>query len=263
MTANKKGIALVFVLIVLVALAGVTLGFWSMTDSGLRLAGAELATAQAFYLAEAGHDKARYMLAAGGGTVPYTETNTSLGPGTYTVSAVYADPPTNSLVTITSDGYVPNSASPIARRTFIEKNASIGGTNLSLAATKSSSGNPGGHPPQDAADGNQSTYCQLNGSSNRWLQLDYGSAKTVSKVVLSGLNITTCVIQYSSNGSKWTNVSGASGTLPGTKTFTAVTQRYLRALVSGANNLMRINEFESYSSSGSGSLGKGPVTTSR
>jgi hypothetical protein len=265
MIKKEKGLALIFVLIVLVALSGVTFGFWYMTKSGLNMAGAELSVAQAFYLAEAGHDRARYMI-NNGSTVPYTETNTALGAGTYTVTAVYSDPPTNSQVTITSDGYVPNSTKPIARRQFVEKNIVLGGTNLSLYSSGTrayATSWQGGNIPDEAIDGRTITGWVSGDKGYSELWLDYGSAKTVSRVVVSGSKISSIVVQYSNNGTSWTAVSNPSGALPGTRTFTAVTARYLKlAITSGANEKAQVNEFESYASGSGAGLGKGAITTS-
>ncbi len=264
---NRRGLALIFVLIVLVALSGVTLAFWYMTDSGLRTAGVELADAQAFYLAEAGRRDARYALTTGGSTPPYTQTNVSLGNGVYTVSAVYSDPPTNNYVTITSAGYVPNSTKPVAHRQVVESNILIGGSNLSLASagtTITSSGDQGGNPASQAIDGGSSTGWISSNKQNSWLQLNYGSAKTVARVVVSGSKITSIVVQYSNDNNNWTAVSNPSGALPGTRTFTAVSARYLMLnITSGANEKAQVNEFESYAGSGGATtLGQGKFATS-
>jgi hypothetical protein len=260
LAGDKRGLALVFVLIILVALVGVVLSFWYMVDSELKSTGASLANVQAFYIAEAGRAKVRYALTTGGKNVPYSETDISFGNGTYTVTAVYSDPPTNQHVTITSDGYVPNSAKPVAKRRVVEKDIPLGGVNLSLGSTATASATQGNNDPSNAIDGKANTKWVSSAKGTSWLQLDYGSAKTIGRVVVSGSKIDACVIQYSNNGSTWVSVLNPLGSIPGTMTFTPVTARYLGLNISG--NKPQVNEFGSYTTSGTGALNKGEFSTS-
>jgi len=266
---KKKGVVLLFTLVILVGLSLFGLAYLSMIGDETKNVGAGLLNMRAFYVAEAGRARARWALTTGAQTVGWGESNISFAGGTYTVTTAYADPPTNSLVTITSNGYIPDSANPIARRTVVEKNIpfTTGGTNLSLESngTEATSSPYQGHnEPEEAIDGLTNTGWISSVKATSWLALDYGSAKTVSRVVVSGSKITSIVVEYSTNGTSWTPVSNPSGVLPGTRTFTAVTARYLRLnITSGANEKAQVNEFESYTgASGSTTLGKGSFVTS-
>jgi hypothetical protein len=196
LAGDKQGLALVFVLIILVALAGVALAFWYAINSEIITAGAGLANARAFYVAEAGRAKARYELTTGGHTAPYTETDVAFGNGTYTVTAAYSDPPTNQHVTITSDGYVPNRTKPVAHRQVVEKSIQLGGSNISLGSAATASDYRTNNDPSKAIDGNTNTRWISRTRGSSWLQLDYGSTKTVGRVVVRGSRIDTCVVQY-------------------------------------------------------------------
>lgn len=264
---KRRGIALIFTLIMLAGLAGLALAFWYVVNSEIRSSGASLKNAQAFNIAAAGLARARWALTTDGKTPPWGETNTPFANGTYTVTAVYSDPPTNQHVTITSDGFVPDSTNPVAGRRVIEKDITLGGgSNLSIGSTATASSTQGNNYASQAIDGDLSPGNGWVSSTVgiSWLRLDYGSAKTVGSVNVSTstpAKITTCVVQYSIDGStNWTNVSNPSGSLPGTQTFDAFTQRYIRLYITG--NKPQINEFMSYSGSGTGSLGKGKFSTS-
>jgi Tfp pilus assembly protein PilX len=267
---DKKGVILIFVLLILVALMGVALAFWYMVNSEIKTAGAGLMNAQAFYIAEAGRAQARYDLTTGGQAMPYpTKTNVSFANGTYTVSVAYSDPPTNQHVTITSDGYIPNNTNIRAHRQVRESSISLGsGSNLSLATNgtvASSSGHQGQNTEDRAIDGTNSTgWVAKDKGGSATLTLKYTSAKTVSSVVVNGSNIASVVVQYSSNGTSWTNVSSPSGALPGTRTFTPVTTQYLQlSITSSSGNRAQVNEFESYTGTGAGTtLDKGKFGTS-
>jgi len=265
---KEKGVILIFVLIVMVALVGIALAFWSMISSDMKITGAGLADMKAFYIAEAGLAKARWALIKDAQSIPWQETDTAFGGGTYTVTADYSDPPTNQYVTITSDGYVPDSTNIVAQRQVEESNITIAsGMNLSLASNgtaASSSGHQGQNLPGDAIDGKTNTKWASSIKATSWLALDYGSAQTVSTVTASGSKINSIVVQYSNNGASWTAVSSPSGAMPGTQTFTPVTTRYLRLnITSGKNAKAQVKEFESYTGTGGEpTLGQGKFSTS-
>ncbi len=85
-----------------------------------------IASTQALNIAEAGFDEAVYQLNQGGS---YTgETNTALGPGTFSVSVSSIS---GSEKSITVTAYVPNSTSPIAKR-IVKANVSIGTSVISF-----------------------------------------------------------------------------------------------------------------------------------
>ncbi len=268
---NKKGIVLIFVLVILVGLSLVSFAYLSMLSYEMKSVNAGLLSMQSFYIAEAGHAKARWALTTGTRAPGWGESNISFGNGTYTYTTAYSDPPTNTHVTITSLGYIPDSANPIAMRTVVEKNVLISagsGTNFSLASggtIATSSPYQGQNTPSQAIDGSAITGWISNVKATSWLALDYGSAKTIGKVVVSGSKINSIVVQYSADGIIWTPVSSPSGALPGTQTFTAVTTRYLRLnITSASSDKAQVNEFESYTgSSGTPGLGRGGFVTSQ
>jgi hypothetical protein len=255
---KRKGVILLFTLFILVGLSGLAFALLTMLSAEIRSVNAGYNTMRAFYIADAGRDKARWALTTGGMSPGWNET-ASFGGGTYTVTTAVV----GLNVTITSTGYIPTSSNPVATRTVVEKNALISGggsgTNLSLTATAIASSTGGGNAASRAIDGNASTYWQsaVNGSS--WLRLDYGSAKTVNKIIVTGSLITTCTVQYSTDTIIWTAVSNPSGTVPGTQTFTAVSARYLRLSITG--NKPRVIEFQSYNTDHP-TLGRGSFVTS-
>lgn len=268
---NKKGIVLIFVLVILVGLSLVAFAYLSMVSYEMKSVGAGLLNMRAFYIAEAGRARARWALTTDTQAVGWGESNISFGEGTYAVTTAYSDPPANQHVTITSFGYIPNSASPIAVRTVVEKDilfSAGGGTNFSLASggtVATSSPYQGQNVPGEAIDGSTITGWVSSVKATSWLALDYGSAKTLGRVVVSGSKITSIVVEYSTNSTSWTPVSNPSGALPGTRTFTEVTARYLRLnITSGANEKAQVNEFESYAGAGgTPTLGKGNFVTSQ
>lgn len=260
---HKKGVILIFVLLILVALMGVALAFWYAINSEIKSAGAGLANAQAFYIAEAGLARARWAFTVDGQPIKdwsgATGSPFGAGKGTYIVTAAYSDPPTNQYVTITSDGYIPDETNYVAHRQVEESNIPIeSGTNLSLASngTKvSSSPYQDGNGTDNLIDGDEKTKWISTTEGSSWLQLEYKSATTVDRVVVSGSKIDACVVQYSNDGSIWTNVSNPSSWIdaskkypPGQQTFTAIMARYLKLNITGGNP--RVNEFKSYAGTG-------------
>lgn len=257
---NNSGFILLFTLAVLLGLSGLALAFLSMLAQEIKGVGAGLLNIRAFYIAEAGRARARWALTSDAQAVGWGESNISFGGGTYTVTTAYTDPPTNSLVTITSDGYIPDSANPRARRRVVENNTLFtggSGVNLSLAASASASGWQGQNTPDKAIDGQSNTKWISDINNGSQLTLEYTSAKTVSKVVVDGNKIDSYVVQYYNASNEWTAVTNAVGSIPGTLTFDPVTTSYLRLNVHG--NKPQVNEFESYSGSG---LGQGVFVTS-
>jgi len=258
---NKKGVILIFVLLILVALMGVALAFWYAINSEIKSAGVGLANAQAFYIAEAGRAKARQALTTGGQTLPYTETNAPFANGTYTVTVVYSDPPTNEHVIITSNGYVPDSTKPVAQRQVVEKNISFtdeggaGGTNLSLDATANASDKD--NQADKANDGKQNTSWKSNNAGSFWISMNFGAQTNFNKIVIYGSNTGSHVVQYSNDGIAWTNVANPVESPAGTIKFSAVSAGHMRLSFSGTKP--QINELETY---GGASLGQGKFSSS-
>ena len=266
---NNKGVIALFALMFLVALSGLALGLIALLSDQTRIIGVDTADTNAFYLAEAGRAKARYALTTGVQTVPWSETASPFGAnhGTYVVSAVYS-PSTSTNILITSDGYFPSNTAPKAHRTVTE--ASItgggggGGTNLSIqtGVQATASSTRSSNTPDHANDNNTGTYWQSNTNSNSWIRLDYGTAKTVSSVTISGSGLSPSIVQYSTPGSfPGTPVLNPVGTFTssgGTKTFTPFTARYIFLSIPTGTR-PQVSEFRTYGSAG---LSKGTFATS-
>ncbi|WP_460848196.1 galactose-binding domain-containing protein [Phytohabitans suffuscus] len=107
--------------------------------------------------------------------------------------------------------------------------------------------------------GNSDKWC--SGGTNKWLQVDLGSAQTVSQFVVrhagaggenAAWNTRDFTIQVSTNGTAWTTVATVTGNTANTTThnITATQARYLRlnitAPTSTTDTAARIYEFEAY-----------------
>jgi hypothetical protein len=271
---NRKGAVLIGVFVILVVLTAIAAAFITMISFEAKNTGAEFNDAKALHLAEAGLAKARWALTSGAQAVGWGESDIALGAGTYTVTTTDNG---DSTYTIIAEGYVPNDTNPLGRRRVEERNISVSIsalTNLCLGATATASSSRGANVPGRAIDGSLSTWWQANGNPSpshpQWLRVDLGSAKTFNRVVFTeppGNTITAYTIQYSSNGSSWSNVSNPVASKVGTVTtvnFTAVTVRYHRIRIT-ASALTRpsISEYESYDTNQAVSvtLGQGKFVT--
>ena len=126
--------------------------------------------------------------------------------------------------------------------------AAVSNTNLALNKPTSESSHTQTYASGNATDGNQATYWEsVNASWPAWLQVDLGSAQSVSRVVLQlptawGTRSQTLSILGSTDGSTFTTLkssatytfSPSSNTV--TITFTAATERYIRVNIT-ANNV--------------------------
>jgi len=241
-----------------------------MVNSEIESAGAGLANARAFYMAETGRAKARWALTTGAQSVGWGETSSPFGAGKGTYIVTTASPTDAQHVNITSDGYFPvYGTNPVAQRRVVENNIELGsGTNLSRdtnGTVASASDHHGNDTEDKAIDGTNNTgWVAKDKGGSASLTLTYSSANTVSRVVVNGSNIASIMVQYSNNNSSWTNVSNASGALPGIQTFTPITAKYLRlSMVSSSGKRAQVNEFESYSGAGGATtLSQGKFGTS-
>jgi hypothetical protein len=116
------------------------------------------------------------------------------------------------------------------------------GTNLALNQPVTASGYTQNYIPQNAVDGNTSTYWESTDNAfPQWLQVDLGSAVSVSRIVMDlppssswGTRTQTITIQGSTDGVSYTTLVGSAGytfTSPSntvTVTFPAATVRYLK-----------------------------------
>ncbi len=265
---EKKGIALILTLIILVALSIIAFAFLTMTSYEIKSVGGELRNMQAFYIAEAGRAKARWALIAGEQTVPWTESDTVLGSGMFTVSAS-DDKGDGSTTTITSNGYIPDDTKPIAQRQVVEADITIGPgdlTNFSLGAVISASSQKLPHnPATNANDGSAGTSWKASVKGNAWLKLNFGSLITFNRVIYTGNNINSFEIEHSNNDSTWSAVTGAVESPAGTVNFNSVLARYLRFnMVVDSKRTAQVNELETYNSDEEkeAALGQGKFSTS-
>ena len=252
---NEKGYILLLTFVVLIGLSGIVIAFLTMFSNEMKRIGTELQDMQAFYLAEAGHAKARWALTTGGEIVGWGETREPFGPdkGAYVVTTGYSDPPTNQYITIVSEGYIPEySATPIAKRRVVESSIPLIGSNLSLGSVATASSWQGSMTADKAIDGDSNSKWKSNVSSAwSWLNIDLGSAETFNRVVIICSSVDAYSLQYSNNGSSWTLITSAGVPPPAAPiTFNKITARYVRLNVLG--NRPEVNELEVYSAFGEG-----------
>jgi len=269
---NRKGYALLLVYVILTALSAMLFAFLIMVRGSMKSAHAGMQNIQASSIAEAGRAKARYELTTGGQTAGWGETNNDpfgTGTGTYIVTTEYSDAPTNEHVTITSEGYTPDSTNYLARRKVVESDIPLAGgaagDNLSSGASISASSEASKHPAADAIDGSTKTTWVAGVAGDAWLALDFGSAITFNRVVLNGQDkIASSTIEYSSNGVSYTAVTNLQEPEAWTFTFDDVEDRYLRfnitpTLKKGNPETPEVDELETYDAAG---LGRGEFSTS-
>lgn len=265
---GKKGFALLLVLAVLTALSAMLIAFLAMVSGEIKGVKAGLHDIQAFYLAEAGRAKARRELTVGGQTAGWGETNNDpfgTGMGTYVVTTAYSDAPTNEHVTITSEGYTPDSGSPLAQRRVVESDILLSGStgnNLSLGATASASSEASKYPASNAVDGDTKSKWKAGVRGDAWLKLDFGNSITFNQVVINGQdNISSSTIEYSSDDVNYDPVTGVVEDPGWTFAFDLVQARYLRVnmvatIKKGKKQIPEVDELETYS------FGRGRFSTS-
>jgi len=116
-------------------------------------------------------------------------------------------------------------------------------TNLALNQPASASGSTQSYAPGNAVDGNTSTYWESTDSAfPQWLQVDLGSSKSISKIVLDlppstawSTRTETLSVLGSTDGSTFSTIVGSAGYTfnPSagntvTVTFPSTTARYVR-----------------------------------
>ena len=270
MTRNR-GAALFTTFLMMLVMTGLALSVGVASHNSVVGGRNQFQDKQAFYLAEAGWQRARQALLANTWSAATSPGNTyteSFGSGEYSVTIVDNG---DSTYTVTSSGYVPSQASAEAQRRVVETSMPITtSSNLSLAATPTASSSQAAHPATDATDNSTSTFWRANTQgSGEWLRLDYGSATSVKQLVVAERqNITALsAVQYSSDGSSWTTVPGLSVSTSGsgdgetyTANFTGTSARYFRVTFTStaSNQRVAVDELRSYGTSG---FGTGAFTT--
>jgi hypothetical protein len=116
-------------------------------------------------------------------------------------------------------------------------------TNLALNQPATASGSTQSYAPANAVDGNTSTYWESTDNAfPQWLQVDLGSATSVSRIVLDlppstawATRTQAITVQGSTDGSNYTTLAASAGYTfnpatgnTATITFTASSVRYLR-----------------------------------
>jgi hypothetical protein len=272
---------LLLAFLMMLVLSGLAAAAAVFSQNSLATGKAYLLDQQAYYVAEAGQQRARQALVAGtwaaaaspGNTYaewfPSTVTTCPSGTtpcGQYSVTIVDEG---GGEYTVTSSGYVPNSTTYAARRQVAESEFSVtssNGTNYSLTATASASSSDASNPASHAKDGSTSTKWKAGSNGSGWLAMDHGSAVTLNKIVVKeDANITGVSIEWSDNGTSWTTANGLSvvesPSKTWTATFTAASHRYFRASVSASSSKKpSVKEMEDYNSAIS-SLGTGEAST--
>ncbi len=269
--SSERGIALFMTFLLLLIFAGLAAAIGIFAHNSQATGKAALLDQQAYYIAEAGWQRARQALVAGTWTAAASPGNSyteSFGTGEYAVTIVDNG---GSSYTITSSGYVGNATTYAARRQVVEDALSVtssNGTNYSLTATATASSTNGSNTASKAKDGNTGTKWEAGTNGNgQWLKMDHGSATTLDKiVVLEDDRINGVTIERSSDNSSWTTASGLSVTESPSKTwtctFTEASYRYWRATftASGSSRKVAVQEMQDYNNTLS-SLGTGEVST--
>ena len=251
--------------ILMVLLSGVAAAVAVFAQNSVVSSRANLLDKQAFYIAEAGAQRARQALSIGTWTAASSAGNTyteSFGVGEYRVTVVDQTTPAeenaDTNYTITSEGYVPSQAAVKAKRELVEDTIDVtpANTNRSLAATAAASSENGSNTAAKSNDGSTGTKWQAGTKGgSEWLRLDYGSATTVDRMIIKddGNISSTITVEYSDDASAWTGVGSQATTESPNNTFaitfTAASHRYFRAKFPdvASGNRAGVKEFESYS----------------
>ena len=271
----SRGMALLMTFLLMLVLAGLALAVGTWAHNGMVMGKTTLLDRQAYYVSLAGWQRARQALVAATWAAAASPGNTyteSFGAGVYNVTIVDGG---SNVYTITSDGYIPTEAAPVAKREIVETQLSVtssDGTNQALTATATASSAEDSHPALHANDNSTGTFWRAStAGSGQWLKMDFGaSPPALNKVVVqenASIADNGIVLEWSDNNSTWTTFASGSQIIESpskthTATFTALTHRYIRATLTstGLGSKVSVEEMRAYSSSIS-SLGRGEVTT--
>jgi hypothetical protein len=257
-----SGAALLLTFMMMLMLSGLAMAVGVSAHNSLMTGRTALEDRQAYYIAEAGWQRARQALSAGtwqgasGSGNTYTE---SFGEGEYAVTIIDNTSPTvtsgDTDYTILSQGYIPAQANYRARRQIheYELDVTVSNTNYSLTATASASSVNGSNVAANAKDDDDGTHWKsdVNGSGS-WLQMDYGSAVALDQIFVEEESNVTGIsaVEYSDNGSTWTAVSDLAITEDGkdwTCDFTSTSHRYMRVtFTASSSKKVEVDEMHSY-----------------
>lgn len=128
--------------------------------------------------------------------------------------------------------------------------------NLALNKTAAASSTwSSSYPASKAVNGNTGDrWSAADSTTPAWLQVDFGATTTFNKVLLSEYQgrITSYKIQYSSNGTSWSDAKSGTKTASSSDTVTFVdlggsfSARYIRLYISACSNTPTIYEIEVY-----------------
>ncbi|MBI4323229.1 MAG: discoidin domain-containing protein [Candidatus Omnitrophica bacterium] len=272
--SKRQGAVLVLTFFFLLVLAGLAVAVGLFAHNSLLTGKQQVLDRQAFYLAEAGVQRARQQVAAGAWSAatctsgsPCTESfPSSSAIGQYQVVITGSNP-----YTITADGYLPDAATVVARREVTLSTVTTY-TNLSRNpnAVASASSSKGDNTPDQAKDGSTSTNWESNTKgSGSWLAMDLQLATTLNSIIVKeDDNIDGLTIEWSDDASSWTGAAGLSvvesPSKTWTATFTAASHRYFRAYLTSVPSSKRaaIDELETYNTASSAvSLDRGTFST--
>ena len=271
---NECGAALFLTFLMMLVLSGLALAVGVFSQHSHAVGKAQRLDRQAFYVAEAGLARARQQMAVGTWSAatcpsasPCAESFPDTDPvGQYQVTITGSGP-----YTITSDGYVPNATTWVARRQVSASNVSTY-TNLSrnpnVVGLASSSN--GSNTPDQAKDGQTNTNwkADTNGSGS-WLAMDFQAATSLDQTsIKEDNNIDGLTIEWSDDNASWTAASGLSvvesPSKTWTATFTLTAHRYVRAQFTSvpSNKKASVSEMDTYNTASSTvSLTSGTIAT--
>jgi hypothetical protein len=256
-------VLLLLVFVLMLMLAGVAAAAAVSSRNSLTTGRAALADQQAFWIAEAGWQRARQALTAGtwvGAEDPGTTYTESFGAGEYSVIITTNDDADE--YTITSSGYVPSASAAVARRQITEGDVDATvttGTNYALSADASASSSNGADVAANANDGDNGTKWEAgtNGSTSTspWVALNLGSSPPSldQMVVKEDKNVDDVTIEWSDDNSAWAVAGGLTvdeSSETWTARFTEMTHRYVRArFTEPSGKKAKIKELQAYNAS--------------
>jgi len=163
--------------------------------------------------------------------------------------------------------YFPNTGAAYLGLQEVEMYSTAGGANVCSGGTASASSTSPGSSPGNAFDGDSGTTWGSNTTTDQWIQYEFGSPKNIVqfKLVSASINFPTeCKLQYSADGSAWTDATGLMqprswkpATAGQEQTFlVASTKSYWRLYVTAnqSGNYTNISELEFRGSVGGADL---------
>lgn len=147
--------------------------------------------------------------------------------------------------------------STFSEMTWSGEGGDIYTANPNLALNKTASASTTWSSSYDAPkafDGSDSTrWSAASGNTaNQWISVNLGSSVSVGRVIIKEINyqrVTSYKLQYSNDGSTYTDIAGTSGSSIGankTISFSPVTAKYIRLYINSSSDVPTINEIQVY-----------------